>query len=124
MGVRNPRDCPWNRGEAVTYYRHNHRHESSEIHVRWPIWQSRPEGGAGRSESRTGSMRKRTVEALIEAVQDEARRAAFPVDTPVYQKAGKDPTRPILFAGALDAPVCVFARDLGKDEVAVGQPLV
>jgi uracil-DNA glycosylase len=69
-------------------------------------------------------MRTRTIEDLIEAVQVEARRAEFPIDTPVYQKAGKDPTRPILYAGSLDAPACVFARDLGKDEVAVGQPLV
>jgi uracil-DNA glycosylase len=66
----------------------------------------------------------RTIEALIDAVQDEARRAEFPVDAPVYQRAGKDPTRPILFAGALDAAACIFARDLGKDEVAAGQPLV
>jgi uracil-DNA glycosylase len=66
----------------------------------------------------------RTIETLIDAVQAEARRAEFPVDTPVYRKADRDPTRPILFAGALDAPVCVLGRDLGKDEVAVGQPLV
>ena len=66
----------------------------------------------------------RTTEQLIEAIQDEARRAEFPIDMAVYQKAGKDPTRPIPWAGSLDAPVCVFARDLGKDEVAVGQPLV
>jgi uracil-DNA glycosylase len=66
----------------------------------------------------------RTIEALIDAIQAEARRADFPIDTPVYLKADRDPTRPILFAGALDAPVCVLARDLGKDEVAVGQPLV
>jgi uracil-DNA glycosylase len=64
------------------------------------------------------------IETLVDAVQEEARRAEFPVDTPVYHKAGKDPTRPVLFAGSLDAAVCVFARDLGKDEVAVGQPLV
>src|SRR3954454_11294227 len=64
------------------------------------------------------------IQALHDAVQEEARRAEFPVDTPVYDKAGKDPTRPILFAGSLDAPVCVFARDLGKDEVAEGQPLI
>ena len=60
----------------------------------------------------------------IEAVHQEALRAEFPVDTPVYEKAGKDPTMPILFAGSLEAPVCIFGRDLGKDEVAVGQPLV
>jgi uracil-DNA glycosylase len=66
----------------------------------------------------------RTVEQLIEAVHHEAQRAEFPVDTPVYEQAGKDPSRPILYAGSLDAPICVFARDLGKDEVAAGQPLI
>lgn len=66
----------------------------------------------------------RTIEQLIEAVHQEALRADFPVDTPVYEKADKDPTMPILFAGSLGAPVCVFGRDLGKDEVAVGEPLV
>jgi uracil-DNA glycosylase len=66
----------------------------------------------------------RTIETLIEAVADEARRAAFPVDTPAYHKASKDPLSPILFAGELDAPACILGRDLGKDEVMVGQPLV
>src|SRR5207248_1000265 len=31
---------------------------------------------------------------------------------------------PILFAGSLAAPLCVVGRDLGKDEVAAGQPLI
>jgi len=66
----------------------------------------------------------RTIEQLIEAVREEALRADFPVDTPVYQRSGKDPHTPVLFAGTLTAPVCVFARDLGKDEVAAGQPLI
>src|SRR5918998_954204 len=66
----------------------------------------------------------RMLNALIEAVHREAKRADFPVDTAVYQRSDKDPTRPILFAGSLDAPVCVFARDLGKDEVAAGEPLI
>ena len=61
---------------------------------------------------------------LSDAIHREALRAPFPVDAPVYQRAGKDPTQPILCAGALEAPVCVFGRDLGKDEVAAGQPLV
>jgi uracil-DNA glycosylase len=65
-----------------------------------------------------------TIDALIEAVAGEARRDTFPVDAPVYHKANKDPLNPILFAGALGAPVCVLGRDLGKDEVMVGQPLV
>lgn len=66
----------------------------------------------------------RTIAELIEAVREEAGRAEFPVDRPVYEKAEKDPLAPVLFAGSLDAPVCVFGRDLGKDEVAAGQPLI
>jgi uracil-DNA glycosylase len=66
----------------------------------------------------------KTISALCDAVASEARRADFPVDTPVYEKAGKDPMRPILFAGALDSAICALARDLGKDEVMLGQPLV
>src|SRR4051794_36734500 len=46
----------------------------------------------------------RTLDQLIEAVQREAERAEFPVDRPVYERAKKDPLRPILFAGSLDAP--------------------
>ncbi|MEO6811053.1 MAG: uracil-DNA glycosylase family protein [Isosphaeraceae bacterium] len=65
-----------------------------------------------------------TLELLIEIVQREARRADFPLDIAVYERAGKDPTQPILCAGSLDARVCIFGRDLGKDEVAQGQPMV
>ncbi len=65
-----------------------------------------------------------TVAELIEHVGREARRAEFPVDAPVYEKAGKDPLVPVLYAGNLEAPVAIFARDLGKDEVAAGQPLI
>ncbi len=66
----------------------------------------------------------RSIEALIAAVRCEAQRADFPVDRAVYERSGKAPLDPILFAGNLDAPVCVFGRDLGKDEVAHGQPLI
>jgi uracil-DNA glycosylase len=66
----------------------------------------------------------RPPDQLIEAITREAKRADFPIDVAVYERAGKDPKRPILCAGALDAPLCVFARDLGKDEVARGEPLV
>src|SRR5262249_17727131 len=47
-----------------------------------------------------------------------------PIDTPVYLHAKKDPFQPILYAGSLAAPVCFFGRDLGKDEVRLGQPLI
>lgn len=66
----------------------------------------------------------RTVEQLAEDVRDLANTFTFPVDEPVYRKARRDPKAPILFAGALGAPVCVFGRDLGRDEVLEGQPLV
>ncbi|MFO0889538.1 MAG: uracil-DNA glycosylase family protein [Isosphaeraceae bacterium] len=64
------------------------------------------------------------LEALLDRVQAEARREEFPVDVAVYRSAGKDPGRPILCAGSLNAPVCVVGRDLGKDEVRQGQPLI
>ena len=66
----------------------------------------------------------RTINELIGAVRREAARAEFPVDIPVYDKSGKDPAEPILYAGSLQAPICVFGRDLGKDEVTAGQPLI
>jgi uracil-DNA glycosylase len=66
----------------------------------------------------------RTIDELIAAIETEARRADFPIDTPVYQAAGKDALRPVLYAGSLDAPVCVVGRALGRDEVVAGQPLI
>jgi uracil-DNA glycosylase len=65
-----------------------------------------------------------SIESLIEAVRREAARAEFPVDTKVYAESGRDPTVPILFAGSLDAALCVVGRDLGKNEVCAGQPLI
>lgn len=66
----------------------------------------------------------RTIEQWKADLKKEAERAEFPIDREVYDKAKKDPLDPIPFAGSLDAPICVFARDLGKDEVAAGQPLI
>ncbi|NER38932.1 MAG: uracil-DNA glycosylase [Oscillatoria sp. SIO1A7] len=63
------------------------------------------------------------IEHLIAAIQEEAQRAEFPIDRPVYEAAGKDPTLPIIYAGNLASKLCFFARDLGKDEVHAGQPL-
>ena len=66
----------------------------------------------------------RTMRQLIAAIHAEATRESFPIDTAVYERAKKDPLAPILCAGSLEAPVCVFGRDLGKDEVAAGEPLI
>ncbi len=63
------------------------------------------------------------IQTLIDEIQEEAKRAEFPLDEPVYQKAGAEPTQPILYAGNLQSQLCVFGRDLGKDEVATRQPL-
>jgi uracil-DNA glycosylase len=69
-------------------------------------------------------MPSESVSDLIAAVRREADAAEFPIDEPVYRRAGRDPKDPILFAGSLEAPVCFVGRDLGKDEVAAGQPLI
>jgi uracil-DNA glycosylase len=54
-----------------------------------------------------------TIEELCEEIR-----------VPVYERFKKDPFQPILYAGSLEAPVCIFGRDLGKDEVRLGQPLI
>jgi uracil-DNA glycosylase len=69
-------------------------------------------------------MPSESLSDLIAAVRREAEAAEFPIDEPVYRRAGRDPKDPILFAGSLEAPVCFVGRDLGKDEVAAGQPLI
>lgn len=63
------------------------------------------------------------IEKLIAEIKQEAERAEFPIDIPVYQQAGLSPTQPILYAGNLESQLCIFARDLGKDEVFARQPL-
>jgi uracil-DNA glycosylase len=64
------------------------------------------------------------VTELIAAVRRESDESEFPIDEPVYRRAGRDPKEPILFAGDLKAPLCIVGRDLGKDEVAAGEPLI
>ncbi|MBW4681715.1 MAG: uracil-DNA glycosylase [Microcoleus vaginatus WJT46-NPBG5] len=63
------------------------------------------------------------IQELIAQIQQEAQRETFPIDEPVYQAAGVEPTQPILYAGNLNSNLCFFARDLGKDEVHAKQPL-
>lgn len=64
------------------------------------------------------------IERLLAEIRQEAERATFPIDTEVYQAAGKDPYQPILYAGNLRSKLCFFGRDLGRDEVRSGQPLI
>ena len=64
------------------------------------------------------------IETLIQQVQEEAEREEFPIDIPVYESANLEPTKPILYAGNLQSPLCFFGRDLGKQEVIARQPLI
>lgn len=64
------------------------------------------------------------LETLIQQIREEAEREPFPIDVPIYQAAKKEPTQPILYAGNLKSQLCFFGRDLGRDEVYAGQPLI
>lgn len=61
---------------------------------------------------------------MLAEIEREARRSEFPIDRPVYERAGRDPLVPVMWAGSLAARVCSVGRDLGKDEVAAGQPQI
>jgi uracil-DNA glycosylase len=63
-------------------------------------------------------------DALAEEAEAIARRLRLHVDRAAYAAAGRKPHRPILFAGNLGARVCVIGRDLGREELQYGQPLV
>ncbi|MHB1556544.1 MAG: uracil-DNA glycosylase family protein [Isosphaeraceae bacterium] len=69
-------------------------------------------------------MPRESLEELVAAARREAEAAEFPVDEPVYRKNGRDPIEPVLFAGSVEAALGIMGRDLGKDEVAAGQPLI
>jgi uracil-DNA glycosylase len=64
------------------------------------------------------------IDTILAEIEAEARREAFPVDSPVYEAVGKDPLVPIAFAGNPAARVCSFGRDPGRDEVRHGEPQV
>jgi uracil-DNA glycosylase len=53
-----------------------------------------------------------------------ARRVDLPIDRLVYADAGREPEVPIAWAGNRFAPICCVGRDLGREEVRRGQPLV
>lgn len=65
-----------------------------------------------------------SIQAIVKAIETEARREPFPVDAEVYQRAGRDPMVPVLYAGDFKARVCSFGRDPGRDEIRCAQPQV
>ncbi|HAC61978.1 MAG TPA: uracil-DNA glycosylase [Cyanothece sp. UBA12306] len=64
------------------------------------------------------------IKSLIAQIYQEAQREDFPIDLPIYKSAKKEPKQPILYAGNLKSQICFFGRDLGRDEVHAGQPLI
>ncbi len=64
------------------------------------------------------------IAPLIAQTRQEAEREPFPIDLPIYKAAQKDPLDPILCWGNLKSQVCFLGRDLGRDEVHSGQPLI
>ncbi|MGL5033100.1 MAG: uracil-DNA glycosylase family protein [Microcystaceae cyanobacterium] len=64
------------------------------------------------------------ITELIQKVRQEAEREPFPIDVDIYVAAKKDPLEPVLYGGNLQGQLCFFGRDLGRDEVAAGQPLI
>ncbi|MEM8779454.1 MAG: uracil-DNA glycosylase family protein [Cyanobacteria bacterium P01_G01_bin.49] len=64
------------------------------------------------------------LETLLARIRQEAEREPFPIDVPIYQAAQKNPIDAILYAGNLKSQICFFGRDLGRDEVHAGQPLI
>jgi uracil-DNA glycosylase len=64
------------------------------------------------------------VGAILKAIEDEARRAEFPIDREVYERLGKDPFVPMACGGNPAARICSFGRDPGRDEIRLGQPQV
>ena len=65
-----------------------------------------------------------SIDNLIAQIQAEAESEEFPIDKPIYESAKKNPYEPVLYFGNLNSSICFFGRDLGRDEVIAGQPLI
>lgn len=82
----------------------------------------------GRNRRQAGQVHCGMDNCRLREIEQEARaeaeRGEMSIDDEVYRRSDRDPLAPILFAGSLHAPVAFVARDLGKDEVAAGQPLI
>jgi len=61
---------------------------------------------------------------LLSDAEREARRAPFDVCTETYRAAKRDPGVPIVCAGSVSARWCFVGRELGREEVHAGEPLV
>ncbi len=64
------------------------------------------------------------LDALRADVEAEARREPFDVCLETYDAAGRDPLVPILCAGSLTTRFVAVGRELGREEVHNGEPLI
>jgi len=46
------------------------------------------------------------------------------IDTPAYEADGRDPLEPIIGLGPADAPIAIFGRDPGREEVRHALPFI
>ncbi|HEY3414189.1 MAG TPA: uracil-DNA glycosylase family protein [Armatimonadota bacterium] len=65
-----------------------------------------------------------SLTSILAKIEAEAKREPFDLDIAAYKRAGRPAASPILLAGNVEAPLCLFARDLGQEEVLRGQPLI
>lgn len=61
---------------------------------------------------------------LSSEIEREARRAPFDLALDTYEEARRDPLVPIVAAGSASARWCAVGRELGREEVLLGEPLV
>ncbi|MFW5799324.1 MAG: uracil-DNA glycosylase family protein, partial [Spirochaetota bacterium] len=64
------------------------------------------------------------LKVLLNKIETQAEKLDMPIDTDIYNSCGKNPNKPILYAGSLEADTGFLARDLGKSEVIKGEPLI
>ena len=65
------------------------------------------------------------MQALWEALRNEARNGEMPIDLPVYEEAGLDPVEPVLLGtGSLQARLGIFGRDPGRTEIELREPFI
>lgn len=65
------------------------------------------------------------MQDLLARMAAEAAKGDMPIDLPVYEEAGLDPSTPVLLgSGTLDSPVGFFGRDPGRHEVLQREPFI
>lgn len=79
---------------------------------------------AGGSAGTPQAMRGDGTAELRARVRKEALRAPMDLCLDTYRVAGRDPHDPVVFAGSLSARWCAVGRELGREEVELGEPLV